>query len=284
MTIVRLRNQRIEALLQKARIILRRNDDAHQRIVQRTIVDPVLEHLRNPLHLCGEPTSLERRLLCLQRRFLHVVLRLRVQCRRTLALTPMVEHLRNMRDLVGLLRNPHGEVVVLAAVVLGSQPLKLLHQTRAIHSQMRCIHVRHQSVRRPVRLKERRMPNGAVIIYLILVTVNEIEVYILIKLLHNFVERKWRQRVVAVHKCNELALCRVNTCVRAGRDSAILLAVDDLDVVALSAVLLQRLRNTRHVRRVVHEDQLPVAVVLGAHRLDGRHQILVWHVVDRHHH
>ena len=86
---------------------------------------------------------------------------------------------------------------------------------------MGCIHVRHQSVWGPIWLKERAVANRAVVIYLVLIAVDEVEVDVAVQLLHHLVERKWSQRVVAVHKRDELASCFLDTCVCAGRDAAI---------------------------------------------------------------
>ena len=71
--------------------------------------------------------------------------------------------------------------------------------------------MRHKGIRRPVRFEMRHMSVVAVIVYLILVTVYEVQFSVLIQFLNHFVKCVRTEDIVTVQKGYKLSRCNLKS-------------------------------------------------------------------------
>ena len=156
-------------------VILIRNDDRYQRFPLNFIyrvINAVVHTFFHALRLDTDAFIMihdraRTRIKCVQ-------LALRVARCRILVAAPVIQHLRDMADLLRLLRTTENEVIILRSVVFLTEAAHLRCQIVADYKQMADIVDAAEQIDIEIRLKMRIKQSAAVHIQLILIRIEAV--------------------------------------------------------------------------------------------------------------
>ena len=200
--------------------------------------------------------------------------------------SPVIKELRNMHNILCLIRQPQNHVVILRAVKFRAVQFLSLQELPIEAGKVTDVVVRTQIVDGIIGLEM----NGHKVIQIIfpegrLVAVQVIRI-LLIDRLDVPVQNRRMKVVVMIKRCDVLALCQCKAGVRVLRNSSVFLKLPVTDspgkLFAPTAVFLYDFPYIRMLCiRPVRKAQLPVSVGLIQHRIHHVLQIFLRGVVER---
>ena len=217
-----LRQHRADAVVEVHSVVLVRDNYGHKRIIldlKRRVIDAVIHALFY--------------LFCLNSHSLVVVhdgtgtgcegikLALRVACRGIRVAAPVIEHLRDMADLLCVLRTAENKVVILRSVILCPEAANFIEQSFFHHKQMADIVDARQKVRIKIRLEMRVKQLISIHVKLVLVGIEDVAVFILIQFFRALKESVRCQAVIMICKYNEITFRHLKGSVRISGDTAV---------------------------------------------------------------
>ena len=203
-------------------MVLVRDNYGHKRIIldlKRRVIDPVINALFY--------------LFCLNSHSLIVVhdgtgtgckgikLALRVACRGIRVAAPVIEHLRDVADLLCILCTAENKVVILGSVIFRPETADFIEQFFFHHKQMADIVDARQKIRIKIRLEMRVKQFISIHVKLVLIGIEDIAVFILIQFFRALKERIRCQTVIMIRKNNEITFCHLKGGIRISGDTAV---------------------------------------------------------------
>jgi hypothetical protein len=186
-----------------------------------------------------------------------------------------------VRDRPGLFGGPQRQVVILAAVVAGTDPADPVDQRPAIDRQVAQVHLPTQSLRGELRLGESR-PELPVGVQLILVGVQHVDLRVGCDRIAHPLDGGRCQQIVVIQQRHEFAGGQLQ-CGCGRRDDA---GVDRQachhDPLVAGAEFGHCRGQVGIAGPVVEQDQLPPRIGLGLHGSDHLGQVVQRCAVDRH--
>ena len=285
----RLVQNRGDAALQVLRVIAVRDNNGHQRVALYLIGDleDRLKGTRTGDAEIFEPMAAQMIRHRAARRLNGIALRADIARGRSGVLPPVVQQLRNMDDMLCLVREAQDHVVILTAVVLGAVKLLALQQMAVKRRQVADIVIGPQRVDGIVRLEMHRHEMVEIVLpERRLITVQIVRV-LFVDGLHIPVEHRRVQIVVMIKRREKVSGCEGHARVRVGRDAAVLREPDIADPPR--EILIPALHCMDHLLHIgvvcirpVRETELPVPVGLPDHGIHHIGEILLRRVVERH--
>ena len=150
-----------------------------------------------------------------------IKLALRVACRGIRVAAPVIEHLRDVTDLLCVLRTAENKVVILGSVIFRPKTADFIEQFFFHHKQMADIVDARQQVRIEIRLEMRVEQFISIHVKLVLIGIEDIAVFILIQFFRALKERVRCQTVIMIRKNNEITFCHLKGGVRISGDTAV---------------------------------------------------------------
>ena len=150
-----------------------------------------------------------------------IKLALRVACRGIWVAAPVIEHLRDMADLLCILCTAENKVVILGSVIFRPETADFIEQFFFHHKQMADIVDARQQVRIEIRLEMRVKQFISIHVKLVLIGIEDIAVFILIQFFRALKERVRCQTVIMIRKNNEITFCHLKGGIRISGDTAV---------------------------------------------------------------
>ena len=189
--------------------------------------------------------------------------------------SPVIENLRNMRDLCCLLTAPQNKVEILRSVEIFAETANLVENCLAHHKDMTDIVDRAKEVKVKVRFKIRGKIHGRVAVYLILVGVDDIGGWILVQDGYHLVQCIDCNQIVVVTQHYIIAVCHSNCCIRISSNSLVLFQLLVTDSFFFSIFFADKVTDL-FFRTPICQAEFPVCIRLGC---DGYQQFV--QITDR---